>query len=99
MSAMGMPSWPEVHARKAPNPAAPPCHESEWHPDRPYNSGAAAGVIERLADAAVLTGAMLPVSVQLSSPVSGRQTWHGSMSGSARATIASSREMSPTRSG
>lgn len=60
---------------------------------------AAAGVIERLAAAAVLTGAMLLMSVQLSSPVSGRQTWHGSMSGSARATIASSREMSPTRSG
>lgn len=59
----------------------------------------AAGVIERLADAAVLTGATPPVSVQLSNPVSGRQTWHGSMSGSARATIASSREMSPTRSG
>ena len=60
---------------------------------------AAAEMIERLADAAVLTGAMLPMSVQLSSPVSGRQTCHGSMSGSARAAIASSREMIPTRSG
>lgn len=61
---------------------------SPWSPYRRHLSQKVAGECAALGPPA-----------QRSSPVSGRQTWHGSMSGSARAIIASSREMSPTWSG